>query len=464
MSRVRAEDSTTITRRHDGYQRDSGAVRLPRLIAAFECRRPLCPGLRVSLADVDEVVVGRGAERHWSRSDRRLLLAIPDLEMSRLHVRLTRLGERWALHDVGSKNGTLVGGIRTTRCTLSDGDIIEIGGSLLVYRERAEHEGDAGDRDLAGDEAVPEVFRTLSLELERRAADLLRIAPTPVPVLTVGETGTGKELVADAVHGLSGRRGPFVPVNCGALPRTLVESELFGYRRGAFSGAIEDRRGLARKADGGTLFLDEVAELPEESQVALLRLLQDGEVRPIGSSDLVKVNVRVIAATHQDLQARIAEGRFRRDLYGRLRGYEMVLPPLRERAEDIGSLIAALLRRLGVDDPGFAVHPRAAFALFVYPYPMNVRELEQGLGAAVALATEREIGLRHLPQAIRAHALSARKQLRPDEAALRAKLVELLRDNDGNISATARALDRAPVQIRRWCRRLGIQLAEFRHD
>jgi transcriptional regulator with GAF, ATPase, and Fis domain len=255
-----------------------------------------------------------------------------------------------------------------------------------------------------------------------------------------------------------------VPVNCGALPRTLVESELFGYRRGAFSGAMDDRRGLARKADGGTLFLDEVAELPEESQVALLRLLQDGEVRPIGSSELVKVNVRVIAATHQDLAARIAEGRFRRDLYARLCGYEMVLPPLRERPEDIGSLIATLLRRLGVADPGFSVHPRAAFALFVYPYPMNVRELEQALGAAVALATDSEIGLRHLPQTIRTNAQSARKQLRPEEAALRAKLIELLRDNDGNISATARALDRAPVQIRRWCRRLGIQLAEFRND
>ncbi|HYU14502.1 MAG TPA: sigma 54-interacting transcriptional regulator [Candidatus Acidoferrum sp.] len=416
----------------------------------------------MSLADVDEVIIGRGEERQWSRVNRQLTVAIPDVEISRLHVRLVRRGESWTLQDVGSKNGTLVGGIRTERCTLADRDIIEIGGSLFVYRDRADHDADPGDRDLAAESPIPDVFRTLSLDLERRAAELVRIAPTPVPVLIVGETGTGKELVAEAVHSLSQRRGAFVPVNCGALPRTLVESELFGYRRGAFSGAREDRMGLARKADGGTLFLDEVAELPEESQVALLRLLQEGEVRPIGSADLVKVDVRVIAATHQDLSSRIADGRFRRDLYGRVAGYEMAMPALRDRPEDIGSLIAVLLRRIGIDDPAFSLHPRAAFALFAYSYPMNVRELEQALRAAVALASDNQIGLQHLPQAMRGPQEAARAHLGPEDLALRAKLVEILRQTNGNISATARALDRAPVQIRRWCRRLGIYLAEFR--
>ncbi|HKE13303.1 MAG TPA: sigma 54-interacting transcriptional regulator, partial [Kofleriaceae bacterium] len=322
--------------------------------------------------------------------------------------------------------------------------------------------GDLGDRDLAAEPAVPEVFRTVSLALERRAVDLVRIAPTGVPVLVVGETGTGKELVAQAVHSLSGRTGPFVPLNCGALPRTLVESELFGYRRGAFSGARDDRPGLARKADGGTLFLDEVAELPEESQVALLRLLQEGEVRPIGSSEVVRVNVRVVAATHQDLDARIGEGRFRRDLYGRLAGYEVAMPPLRDRPEDIGSLIAVLLRRLGVAEDGLSIQPRAASAFFTYSYPMNVRELEQALGAAVALASSSEIGLDHLPGAIRSAALAAHVQLGPEDAALRAALLDLLRRNRGNVSATARALDKAPVQIRRWCRRFRINPEEFR--
>ncbi|HYU14739.1 MAG TPA: sigma 54-interacting transcriptional regulator, partial [Candidatus Acidoferrum sp.] len=403
-----------------------------------------------------------GAARSWSRCDRQLAISIPDAEMSRLHVRLTRGDRGWTVHDLGSKNGTRVGGLRATRRGLVDGDLVEVGGSLLMYRDRPAPGGDTGDRDLAAQGRVPEVFRTLSLELERRVLELVRIAPTAVPVLVVGETGTGKELVAEAIHALSRRSGPFVPLNCGALPQSLVESELFGHRRGAFSGAHDDRIGLARKADGGTLFLDEVAELPEESQSALLRLLLQGEVRPLGSSDVIRVNARVVAATHQDLAARVADGRFRRDLYGRLAGYEMAMPPLRDRREDIGSLIATLLARRGVTGPRFSVQPRAAVALFAHDYPMNVRELEQALGSAMALAEREEIGLEHLPQAIRAAVRSSHTSLGAEEAARRAELVRLLRQTQGNVTATARALDKAPVQIRRWLRRFAIDLNEYR--
>ena len=459
---VTAEDNNTITRRPMGGAGDPKTIEVPRLIAAFECRRPICPGLRLSLAGVDEVMIGRSSERTWSRANRRLMVALPDAEISRLHVRLSRQQGPWILEDLHSKNGTRVDGVRVSRCTLSDGGLIEVGASLFVFRDQAEMEADPGDRDLAAEQGAADVFRSLSPAIERRAADLVRIAPTSVPVLIVGETGTGKELVAQAVHDLSGRQGPFVPVNCGALPRQLVESELFGHRRGAFSGANEDRVGLARKAHGGTLFLDEVAELPEESQVALLRVIQQGEVRPVGAADLVQVNVRVIAATHQDLQARLEVGRFRRDLYARLAGYEMTVPPLRDRPEDIGSIIGALLRRLGADDPELHFNPHAAFALFSYPYPMNVRELEQALRTATALASEGEVRIEHLSPALRAHAQTARPQLSQDELALRAKLVNLFRQNRGNISATARMLEKAPVQVRRWCRRLGIDPSEFR--
>jgi transcriptional regulator with AAA-type ATPase domain len=458
---VTVKDTTITSRVED--EAEGGFARAPRLIVAFECQRPLLPvGVRLSLSQVDEVLVGRGGERTWSRADRQLTIAVQDPEVSRLHVRLVRRGEDWTLRDCGSKNGTLVGGLRTTRCTLADGDLLQIGGTLLVYRDAAEGSGDLGDRDLAADDAVPDVLRTLSFQLERRAGELERVAPTRVPVLIVGETGTGKELIAQAVHARSARGGPFVPLNCGALPRTLVESELFGYRRGAFSEAREDRPGLARKAHGGTLFLDEVAELPEESQVALLRLLQEGEVRPIGSSELVKVDVRVIAATHQDIGARIAQGRFRSDLYGRLAGYEMAMPPLRDRPEDIGSLIAVLLRRLGVAEGALTVQPRAAAALFTHAYPMNVRELEQALAAAVALASDGSISLEHLPAPIRTSAREGQVQLGPEDAALRTELVDLLRQNRGNVSATARALDKAPIQIRRLCRKLRIDLGDFR--
>jgi transcriptional regulator with AAA-type ATPase domain len=460
---VTADIPITITRRRDADQGDGERTPVPRLIAAFDCKRPLVPGVRLSLRGVDQVSIGRGCEREWSRSGRQLTLALPDEEVSRLHARLVSEEDGWTLHDVGSKNGTRVNGARTGRRTLVDGDIIEIGCSVLVYRDRAGMIRDPGDRDLAAEQGVPEVFRTLCLQLEHAAFELGLIAPTAVPVLIAGETGTGKELVAHAIHGLSGRGGAFVPVNCGALPRSLVESELFGYRRGAFSGAREDHVGLARRADGGTLFLDEVAELPEESQVALLRLLQQGEVRPVGSSDFSRVNVRVVAATHQDVAARVEDGRFRRDLYGRLAGYEMALPPLRERPEDIGSLIAVLLGRLQVAGANqLRVDPSAAFALFAHSYPMNVRELEQALAAAVALAPHGDIALTHLPRAIQAHVRSPLEALPPEDAALRAELIELLRQNRGNVSATARVFERDPVQIRRWCRRFGIDPAEFR--
>jgi transcriptional regulator with PAS, ATPase and Fis domain len=172
---------------------------------------------------------------------------------------------------------------------------------------------------------------------------VLRIAPSSVPLLVRGETGTGKELMARAIHEASERRGAFVPVNCGALPRDLLESELFGHRRGAFTGASGDRSGLVRRAHRGTLFLDEIAELPPDSQVALLRVLQEGEVRPVGACEEITVDVRIVAATHQDLRERIASGRFREDLYARIAGFEITMPPLRERREDLGMLIATLL-------------------------------------------------------------------------------------------------------------------------
>jgi DNA-binding NtrC family response regulator len=311
-------------------------------------------------------------------------------------------------------------------------------------------------------ESAPPVFRTMTLDLERRFADLARIAPSELPVMVLGETGTGKELIARAVHDLSGRTGPFVPINCGALPRTLVESELFGYRRGAFSDAREDRHGLVRRAHGGTLFLDEIAELPAESQVALLRVLQEREVRPLGASEPFLVDVRVVAATHQDIPQRIEAGQFRQDLYARLAGFQLVLPPLRERREDIGILVAAILRRMGGDAEHVTFHRLAARALFSYSYPLNVRELEQALRAAVVFSRGQEIRAEHLPEAIQGSRPPTALALRPEDQAMRERLLEILRETRGNVAAAARKLNKAPIQIRRWCRRLAIDLAAFR--
>jgi transcriptional regulator of acetoin/glycerol metabolism len=217
-----------------------------------------------------------------------------------------------------------------------------------------------------------------------------------------------------------------------------------------------------RRAHGGTLFLDEIAKLPEGSQVALLRVLQEGEVRPIGASNAVKVNIRVVAATHQDIPARIADGRFRQDLYARLAGFQMALPALRDRREDLGTLIAAILPRVAPAPECITLHRAAARALFRYAWPLNIRELEQALRTAVALTDTGEIRLEHLSEAIRTYVSLSLAALRPEERVLRERMIELLREHGGNVSAVGRAMGKAPIQIRRWCHRMQIELSRFR--
>ncbi len=227
-----------------------------------------------------------------------------------------------------------------------------------------------------------------------------RIAPTRTTVLITGESGTGKERVARAIHEQSERHGhPFLVVNCGALPEALMESELFGHEKGAFTGATGRSRGLFREADGGTLLLDEVGELPASLQVKLLRVLQERKVRPVGSAHEVPVDVRLLAATNRDVEADVDSGRFRQDLYYRLNVIRMGLPPLRERQEDIALLAERFVERfaseMNKDVVGFTND--ALRALVKYPFPGNVRELENVIERAVALAGSRAIGLGDLP-------------------------------------------------------------------
>jgi DNA-binding NtrC family response regulator len=229
-------------------------------------------------------------------------------------------------------------------------------------------------------------------------------------VLIVGESGTGKELIARSLH-LQSRRpnGPFVPVNVGAIPDTLIESELFGVARGAYTGAAADRVGLVEEADRGTLFLDEIGDMPLATQVKLLRTLENSEVRRLGDTTTRVVDVRVIAATHRDLPAEVAAGRFRQDLYYRLNVVEIDLPPLRERREDIGLLAAYFLERVSrrAGRMGLEFSPEAAALLQRYDYPGNVRELENAIEHAVAVAEGRLILPADLPTAVRAPRLLA---------------------------------------------------------
>lgn len=232
------------------------------------------------------------------------------------------------------------------------------------------------------------------------------IAPQPSRVLITGESGTGKELVARAIHENSNRaKQPFITINCGAFPETLLESELFGYMKGAFTGANENRRGLFHAAHGGTLFMDEIGNMSVTMQVKLYRVLQEGKVRPIGSTEETEVDVRVIAATNKNLEKEIAEGRFREDLYYRLNVIPIHLPPLRERREDIPLLAREFLGRfaksMGKRIDG--IEPEAMRLLEVYDWPGNVRELENTIERAVALESGNRISAESLPDRVRSH-------------------------------------------------------------
>jgi DNA-binding NtrC family response regulator len=229
---------------------------------------------------------------------------------------------------------------------------------------------------------------------------IVRVAPADSPVLIEGESGTGKELVAAAIHRLSARaNGPFITVNCGAVPSDLLESEFFGHVRGAFSGAVADTLGLFRSAHGGTIFLDEVAELPPALQVKLLRVLQEKDVRPVGSARSFSVDTRVIAATNKNLDAAIKDGSLRQDLFYRLNVVRIQVPPLRERKPDVAALVTAFIRlfnqRFNRDIKGIA--PDAMAALHAYDFPGNVRELENLIERAYALGAREQIRLADLP-------------------------------------------------------------------
>jgi two-component system response regulator HydG len=229
-----------------------------------------------------------------------------------------------------------------------------------------------------------------------------RVADTETTVLVTGESGTGKELVAKALHAKSGRKeGPFVAINCAAMPEPLLESELFGHTKGAFTGAVKARPGLFREADGGTILLDEIGELPAPIQAKLLRVLQEGEVRPVGEDQSVKVDVRIIAATHRDLMQMAVEGKFREDLFYRLKVVHLRIPPLRERPEDIPPLarhfLAEFSRRFGAGP--FKLTPSLLEQLNAYSWPGNIRELENAIESLVALSQGGEVDLTLLPQA-----------------------------------------------------------------
>jgi len=348
-----------------------------------------------------------------------------------------------------------VNGARIERQLLCDGDVIELGHTLWRYRELAPSSGSADATAVAAVPGLATLIPSFTRELEALAS----VVRSELAIIIQGETGTGKEVVARAIHELSERRGPWVPLNCAALPPTLVVAELFGTRRGAFSGADEDRPGIVRASDHGTLFLDEIADASDALQLALLRVAQEREVLPVGATRPVPVDLRLLAATQRDLGSEAEHGRFRRDLYARLAGFRLRLPPLRERIEDLGLIIAALLPRVAGTEP-VRFGRSAAHALLRYAWPLNIRELEQALAGA-ALQAHGTIELAHLPEAVQRGAAAAPAP--PSTSApSRDELIALLEEHDGNVSAIARALGKARVQIQRWLKHYGLSAAEHR--
>ena len=304
----------------------------------------------------------------------------------------------------------------------------------LEKRELQKRSGHNEFEGLVGDSPqIQDIFRMVR-----------RVAPSDVPVLVTGESGTGKELVARAIHRQSPRQAaPFVPINCGAIPETLLESELFGYERGAFTGATQQRKGRIESAQGGTLFLDEIGDIPLGLQVKLLRFLQDHEINRLGGKETIAVDARIIAATNIDLQKAINEGRFREDLYYRLCVVSVAVPSLRERGSDVPLLARTFLMKFSEElkKPLKGFTPEAVDALTSHGWPGNVRELENRIKRAVVMAEGRYVTPEHLE-------LQAAVQARGDAPSLKASresrekdLVRLAMEKaDGNISRAAAEL------------------------
>ena len=427
---------------------------------------PLLGSAAFDLNGIEDLAIGRGPQLALLRdSGGPWRLEVPDSAISRHHVRL-RLPIPGApsLEDLGSRNGTHLRGKAVTHAIVDDGDWFVAGRSGFLLR--------AVDRPVARVPASVPGSATLATFLPALAKDLARLSElgaSRVPVFLLGETGTGKEVVAREIHALSGRKGGLVAVNCAALPETLVESELFGYRRGAFSEAREDRPGLIRSADKGTLLLDEIGELAVGSQAKLLRVLQEGEVMALGATAPTAVDVRIVAASQRRLEDMVASGGFRPDLAGRLSGFTLSLPRLADRMEDLGLLVAALLRRYaGEQASTYRVTSAACAALLERRWPYNVRELARTIEMAVTLSRgHREIGVDHLgtvPEDVPEDDPNATTDStptgRPD--ALRTDLLARMKRNRGNVSAVAREMGKARMQVHRWLDRYGLRATDFR--
>ncbi len=382
------------------------------------------------------LVVGRGPEARRLALEGRPVavgsapdndLVLLDRTVSAHHCRLEPCADGIAVRDLGSRNGTWIDGLRVERARLGVGGQLRVGRTDVALLVR----GRSGDARREGIVAASPRMLTVLAEVER-------LARLPWTVLIHGESGAGKEGLARALHQRGPRASrPLVTLNAGSLTRELIESELFGHEKGAFTGASAQRRGAFELADGGTLFLDEIAELPLDLQARLLRVLDSGEVRRVGGEAALRVDVRLVCASHRDLRQMVGAGTFRRDLYYRIAQCPLEVPPLRARPEDVRALAAHFLEEIGREAGCRTLTERAYQRLLVHPWPGNARELRNVLRAATALSAAGTLDRDDVERALlRLGGPEAREDASPRGDSL-AAVVEAHR---GNLSAAARTL------------------------
>ena len=434
----------------------SGAVSL----AGIMLRRQGAPDIFI---DAGTVSVGAAPDND---------VVIDDPGVSRHHFTITRQRDGWLLRDLESRNGTMVDRARVGEVWLRSGAEIRVGRTVLSFQQVADmapagpsDKGRFGDA-VGDSRPMREIFGLLE-----------RVSMTDATVLIEGETGSGKEVFARGIHESSPKAsGPFVVFDCGATPRDLVESTLFGHERGAFTGAVTSREGLFEQADGGTLFLDELGELPLELQPKLLRILDTREVRRVGASKSRRVNVRLVAATNRGLEAEVAARRFRSDLFFRLAVVRINLPPLRERPGDIPVLVRHFLEKRVPGDQRRIVSDQAMAALSNWKWPGNVRELFNALERAISICPSGVIDIQDLPphvvdaflpagreepdsetapmdRAFKPYAAAREECLDAFESAYLADLIERCR---GNIALAARCADMDRKYLRNLLKKHGL--------
>lgn len=438
----------------------SPRVSRPFLFLVFEAHRLGAGGARYCLEDVDEIIIARGGKRAGRRATvngkRRLTVTVPTSLLSREHARLLQTEDGWVVDDLDSTNGVFVNGSQIRNATLAPGDILEAG---RVYFMLESHESAAAsDFDFEREAQLAIGLVSVIPPYAERLARLREVAAQDIAITLVGETGTGKEVLAKAIHVTSGRRGPYIGINCGAIPRTLIQSELFGHVKGAFSDAAADHSGRIRDAHEGTLLLDEVLAAPMEVQIALLRAIQEREVTPVGGKRSHRVDVRFVAAAQRRLADAVADKELRDDLRARLEGFVFELPPLRDRTEDLGTLIANIFRGVDLargDNPRLS--RGAALKLLRHKWPLNIRELALAMTLAWGLAKPRdgEMTDEDFPGVNPSEEAPAAERLRRD-------LLAHLQATRGNVKETARRIGHPRPVVHRWLKKFGIDADKYR--